>query len=251
MKKRALIIGLNYFNSENRETGNHLSAKSASTLYRERFHITDQDVLIDGSKKVTKQDILNSFDTLLKDTNRGDILIFHYVGKSRNNSCIVCGDDDEEITIDEFNSLLLDPLPEKVSIFIVFDSWFGGLNLRYCYEDFSTGKMVSSSSGKYKTCVSTNSWKSNTKTIEKSHISPLHTNVLILSSKSKSKGLLTSVIVQTFQSIYAYSLTLKLLMTYLKSNFVANGVKENVCMESGQHLDSEIVSIGDLLCAPI
>ncbi len=251
MKKRALIIGLNYFNSENRETGNHLSAKSASALYRERFHFTDQEVLLDGNKKISKHQILKAFDTLLNNTNRGDILIVHYVGKSRNSACIICGDDDEEISVDELNASLLEPLPDKVSLFIVFDSSFGGFNLRYSYEDFSKGKMVSSSSGLFKTCFSSDSWKSELKVIEKSHVSPLHTNVLIFSSKSKLRGLLTNVIVQTFQNIYAYSLTLKLLMTYLKSNFLANHVKENIHMESGQHLDADFVSIGDLLCAPI
>ena len=250
MNKRALIIGLNYFNSEEREIGNHELAKNASNLYRERLHVTDQKVLLDGQKKVTKMDILNSFDNLLKDTNRGDVLIFHFVGKSVNNKCIICGNADEQITNDEFCSFVLDPLPELVTLFLVFDSSMSGLNLRYSYEDFSSGKLTGKSSGLFKTCTNLETWKSESKIIERGHISPLHTNVFLLSSRAP-KGILTSAIVHALETIYAYSITIKLLLTHIRSTLRVNGCNESPILETGQHLDINLISLGDILSAPI
>lgn len=147
--KFALLVGINYKGSSYQLNGCINDVLNVKGLLENNYGYTNIVVLTDDTnKKPTKQNIINEFTNMLKNSISGDCLFFHYSGhgsytfdqsgdeKDRRDETIVTIDY-LDITDDEFRSILIKNLKPGVKLFALFDSCHSGtvMDLRYNYLD--------------------------------------------------------------------------------------------------------------------
>lgn len=87
-KRKALLIGINYFGQRGQLRGCINDVKNMSTFLHERFSYKRQDMVIltddqqNPRSQPTKQNIMQAMHWLVKDAQPNDSLFFHYSGTS-------------------------------------------------------------------------------------------------------------------------------------------------------------------------
>lgn len=146
--KKALLIGINYIDTENELYGcindvGSLKDRISNNGFTDITVLTDYTIL-----KPTKNNILNAFKNLLLNSSAGDLLFFVYSGHG---SYTLDRNGDEKtgydqmivpldlnmIIDDELKQIIQTNLKSNVTLFAMFDSCFSGsvLDLRYQYMD--------------------------------------------------------------------------------------------------------------------
>ena len=146
--KKALLIGINYYNTANELSGCINDAKNLETrLSKNGF--SKIDILTDNSViKPTKDNILNALKTLLIESKSGDKLFFSFSGHgtliSDENNDEKDGKDEGMVTIefdlivdDLFNEIIKTYLKTNVTLVVIMDCCHSGtiLDLKYQYLD--------------------------------------------------------------------------------------------------------------------
>ena len=146
MVKRALIVGINYKDSEAELKGCLNDCKNIYWLLRKRFGFERDNIAGLLESDATKANILNGFKWLVSKSKPGDTLFFSYSGhggsKLDRNGDERDGRDETIIPfdwasqgeiIDDQIKLILSKIPDGVKFFGLFDSCHSGtiLDLKY------------------------------------------------------------------------------------------------------------------------
>ena len=148
VRKKALIIGINYTNTSYALTGCINDADKMKTMLTDRG-FSDITLLTDvAAVKPTKANILTAFKQLLTGSRSGDLLCVYYSGHGSNRPDtngdetdrmdeMLVSIDGQDVMDDELKSLLHAHLPANVTVFGLFDSCHSGtvLDLKYQYMD--------------------------------------------------------------------------------------------------------------------
>lgn len=144
----ALLIGINYIGTENELSGCINDVIDINNLLTE-YNFDTITMLTDNTiQKPTRNNILESFTSLLKNAKSGDTLLFYYSGhgsyKKDLNAEEVTGYDQmiipidlQSIVDDDLKNIIQNNLPNGATLIAFFDSCFSGsvLDLPYTYMD--------------------------------------------------------------------------------------------------------------------
>jgi hypothetical protein len=155
-KKKALLIGCNYFGSRNELRGciNDVHNMKAFLMEFYNFKLENMVVLTDDQQDPkfvpTRQNMLNAMRWLVSDAHPNDSFFFHYSGHGSQvedvNDHKVDGLDDTIVPVDfqeagmimddELNDTLVKPLPSGCRLTAIFDCCHSGtvLDLPYIYN---------------------------------------------------------------------------------------------------------------------
>ncbi|KNG80239.1 metacaspase-1A, partial [Aspergillus nomiae NRRL 13137] len=154
--RKALLIGINYFNQKGQLRGCINDVKNMSTYLHENFgYPRDNMVLLTDDQQnpksqPTKANILRAMHWLVKDAKPNDSLFFHYSGHGGQTPDLD-GDEDDgydeviypvdfrqagHIVDDEMHRIMVNPLQPGVRLTAIFDSCHSGsaLDLPYIYS---------------------------------------------------------------------------------------------------------------------
>lgn len=146
--KNALLIGINYLNTEYQLNGCIDDAIRVKELLTS-FGFNNFNILTDLTDiKPTKTNILKEFENMLKNAKAGDILFVHYSGHGSytydTNRDERDGFDEMLVSLDlkavlddELKTIIKNNLKKDVTLVGLFDSCHSGtiLDLKYCYMD--------------------------------------------------------------------------------------------------------------------
>ncbi|KAK3111791.1 Ca(2+)-dependent cysteine protease [Teratosphaeriaceae sp. CCFEE 6253] len=155
-RRKALLIGINYFSQRGQLRGCINDVKNMSTYLNEHFGYKREDMVIltddqqNAMSQPTKANILRAMHWLVKDARPNDSLFFHYSGHGGQTKDL---DGDEEdgydeviypvdfrqaghIVDDEMHRVMVAPLQPGVRLTAIFDSCHSGsaLDLPYIYS---------------------------------------------------------------------------------------------------------------------
>ncbi|KAK5937500.1 Ca(2+)-dependent cysteine protease [Knufia obscura] len=155
-KRKALLIGINYFGQRGELRGCINDVKNMSTYLNQNFGYAREDMVIltdDQQNEMSqpkKRNILRAMHWLVKDARPNDSLFFHYSGHGGQTPDL---DGDEEdgydeviypvdfrteghIVDDEMHRIMVNPLQPGVRLTAIFDSCHSGsaLDLPYLYS---------------------------------------------------------------------------------------------------------------------
>ncbi|KAK8201565.1 Ca(2+)-dependent cysteine protease [Zalaria obscura] len=155
-RRKALLIGINYFGQRGQLRGCINDVKNMSTYLNEHFGYKREDMVIltddqqNPMSQPTKANILRAMHWLVKDARPNDSLFFHYSGHGGQTKDL---DGDEEdgydeviypvdfrqaghIVDDEMHRIMVQPLQPGVRLTAIFDSCHSGsaLDLPYIYS---------------------------------------------------------------------------------------------------------------------
>ena len=155
-RRKALLIGINYFNQKGQLRGCINDVKNMSTYLNGNFGYAREDMVIltddqqNPMSQPTKQNILRAMHWLVKDAKPNDSLFFHYSGHGGQTPDL---DGDEEdgydeviypvdfrvvghIVDDEMHRIMVNSLQPGVRLTAIFDSCHSGsaLDLPYIYS---------------------------------------------------------------------------------------------------------------------
>ena len=147
--RKALLIGINYTGSNFQLEGCINDIENMTTKLSSAYSFSSITKMTDTTTvKPTKDNILNGLKSLLVNSQKGDLLYFHYSGhggyvKDTNgdeldgNDELIYPIDMITITDDELKQIIISYLKEDVTLFAFFDSCFSGsvLDLKYQYLD--------------------------------------------------------------------------------------------------------------------
>lgn len=162
-KKKALLVGINYENTNNLLNGCINDINSIKELLITKYNYTDIITITDQTNlKPTKQNILIELSKLLDNSEYGDKLVFVFSGhgsfvRDTNNDELDGFDEllipvdaltnpKKSIKDDELKSIINSKLKQGVSLFSLIDSCFSGtaLDLKYNYlnSDFGNTETI-------------------------------------------------------------------------------------------------------------
>src|SRR5947199_1281369 len=141
-RRKALLIGINYFNQRGQLRGCINDVKNMSTYLNQNFGYAREDMVIltddqqNSMSQPTKTNILRAMHWLVKDARPNDSLFFHYSGHGGQTPDL---DGDEEdgydeviypvdfrtqghIVDDEMHRIMVKSLPAGVRLTAIFDS---------------------------------------------------------------------------------------------------------------------------------
>nr|A1CQZ0.2 RecName: Full=Metacaspase-1A; Flags: Precursor [Aspergillus clavatus NRRL 1] len=155
-KRKALMIGINYFGQKGQLRGCINDVKNMSTYLNQNFGYAREDMVLltddqqNPMSQPTKANILRAMHWLVKDAQPNDSLFFHYSGHGGQTPDL---DGDEEdgydeviypvdfrqaghIVDDEMHRIMVQPLRPGVRLTAIFDSCHSGsaLDLPYIYS---------------------------------------------------------------------------------------------------------------------
>ncbi|KAK6456705.1 caspase domain-containing protein [Scheffersomyces xylosifermentans] len=155
-RKKALLVGINYFGSQNELRGCVNDVKNMSSFLVERWGYRWEDIVIltddqrDIQRVPTKDNIFRAMQWLVKDARPNDSLVFHYSGHGGTTKDL---DGDEEsgmddviypvdfqqvghIVDDDMHAIMVRPLPPGCRLTALYDSCHSGtaLDLPYVYS---------------------------------------------------------------------------------------------------------------------
>ncbi|GFF92025.1 metacaspase-1A [Aspergillus udagawae] len=155
-KRKALLIGINYFGQKGQLRGCINDVKNMSTYLNQNFGYAREDMVLltddqqNPMSQPTKANILRAMHWLVKDAQPNDSLFFHYSGHGGQTPDL---DGDEEdgydeviypvdfrqaghIVDDEMHRIMVRPLRPGVRLTAIFDSCHSGsaLDLPYIYS---------------------------------------------------------------------------------------------------------------------
>ena len=152
--KRALFIGINYYNTRNELKGCVNDAVNMHRLMQHEFHFNDCKLLTDDNKYnvkalPTKTNIIKHIQWLTANTHAGDMLFFHYSGHGSQirdttqdeqdgmDEVLVPADYQQSgyITDDDLFRILVEAVPRGVTLVAVIDACHSGtmLDLPHMY----------------------------------------------------------------------------------------------------------------------
>jgi len=153
-KKTALLIGINYFGTENQLYG---CINDVNNIYERLKNqgVENNNIIILIEEKATRENIINELTNLLLNSQPNDLLFLMYSGHGtndvdkngdeivneigRNDQCVVPYDflTNGLILDDELKSIIQKHLKSNVTLFAMFDCCHSGtiLDLRYQYFD--------------------------------------------------------------------------------------------------------------------
>ncbi|KAF2815070.1 uncharacterized protein BDZ99DRAFT_408724 [Mytilinidion resinicola] len=155
-RRKALLIGINYFGQRGQLRGCINDVKNMSTYLNGHFGYKREDMVIltddqqNPMSQPTKQNILRAMHWLVKDAHPNDSLFFHYSGHGGQTPDLD-GDEDDgydeviypvdfrtagHIVDDEMHRIMVNPLLPGVRLTAIFDSCHSGsaLDLPYLYS---------------------------------------------------------------------------------------------------------------------
>ncbi|KAL4881432.1 Metacaspase-1A [Aspergillus karnatakaensis] len=155
-KRKALLIGINYFNQKGQLRGCINDVKNMSTYLNQNFGYAREDMVLltddqqNPMSQPTKANILRAMHWLVKDAQPNDSLFFHYSGHGGQTPDLD-GDEDDgydeviypvdfrvagHIVDDEMHRIMVKPLRPGVRLTAIFDSCHSGsaLDLPYIYS---------------------------------------------------------------------------------------------------------------------
>ncbi|RPA99200.1 peptidase C14 [Choiromyces venosus 120613-1] len=155
-KRKALLIGVNYFGQRGQLRGCINDVKNMSTFLHDRFNYKREDMVIltddqqNPRSQPTKQNILQAMHWLVKDAQPNDSLFFHYSGHGGQTKDLD-GDEGDgydetiypvdfryngHIVDDDMHRIMVAPLKSGVRLTAIFDSCHSGsaLDLPYLYS---------------------------------------------------------------------------------------------------------------------
>lgn len=155
-RKKALLVGINYFGSNNELRGCVNDIKNMSNFLNRRFGYSYDDMVIltddqnQRNKIPTKENIIRAMQWLVKDARPNDSLVFHYSGHGGVTKDLD-GDEDEgydeviypvdfeqagHIVDDDMHAIMVRPLPPGCKLTALFDSCHSGtaLDLPFVYS---------------------------------------------------------------------------------------------------------------------
>lgn len=164
MSKKALLIGINYFDTSSQLNGCHNDVDAVHELLVNIFGFRPENVEVlkdtpgDSNHKLadcpTRRNIVASMKELVKNSVAGDTLFVHYSGhgswtKDLNGEEpdkrdeMICTVDDNQILDDELNQMLVKDLPAGVKLRCLFDSCHSGsvLDLPYSWNFLDRAKL--------------------------------------------------------------------------------------------------------------
>jgi len=159
LNKKALLIGINYYNTPNQLSGCINDVNNMKTKLIERgFSDKNITLITDNSKskkKPTRNNIISEFTNLLKNGKEGDLLYFHYSGhgsyildtnKDELDGCdeMIVSCDMFGILDDELKSIINSNLKKDVTLVFFSDSCHSGsiLDLKYQFLDSTQNNNV-------------------------------------------------------------------------------------------------------------
>ncbi|KAI9894216.1 MAG: Ca(2+)-dependent cysteine protease [Vezdaea aestivalis] len=154
--RKALLIGINYFNQRGQLRGCINDVKNMSTYLNQNFGYAREDMVIltddqqNPMSQPTKANILRAMHWLVKDAKANDSLFFHYSGHGGQTKDLD-GDEDDGydeviypvdfrtanfIVDDEMHRIMVERLPAGTRLTAIFDSCHSGsaLDLPYIYS---------------------------------------------------------------------------------------------------------------------
>ncbi|KAI1913876.1 Ca(2+)-dependent cysteine protease [Ophidiomyces ophidiicola] len=155
-KRKALLIGINYFGQRGQLRGCINDVKNMSTYLNQSFNYAREDMVIltddqqNPMSQPNKANILRAMHWLVKDARPNDSLFFHYSGHGGQTPDLD-GDEDDgydeviypvdfrnagHIVDDEMHRIMVKSLPPGVRLTAIFDSCHSGsaLDLPYIYS---------------------------------------------------------------------------------------------------------------------
>ncbi|KAI7232119.1 peptidase C14 [Hortaea werneckii] len=155
-KRKALLIGINYFGQRGQLRGCINDVKNMSTYLNSHFGYKREDMVIltddqqNPMSQPTKANLLRAMHWLVKDARPNDSLFFHYSGHGGQTKDLD-GDEDDgydeviypvdfrqagHIVDDEMHRIMVQPLQPGVRLTAIFDSCHSGsaLDLPYIYS---------------------------------------------------------------------------------------------------------------------
>ncbi|MCJ1482793.1 Ca(2+)-dependent cysteine protease [Schaereria dolodes] len=155
-RRKALLIGINYFSQRGQLRGCINDVKNMSTYLNNNFGYAREDMVIltddqqNPMSQPTKQNILRAMHWLVKDATPNDSLFFHYSGHGGQTPDLD-GDEDDgydeviypvdfrvagHIVDDEMHRIMVQSLQPGVRLTAIFDSCHSGsaLDLPYIYS---------------------------------------------------------------------------------------------------------------------
>ncbi|PYH82018.1 hypothetical protein BO82DRAFT_335000 [Aspergillus uvarum CBS 121591] len=156
-KRKALLIGINYFNQKGQLRGCINDVKNMSTYLNQNFGYAREDMVLltddqqNPMSQPTKVNILRAMHWLVKDAQPNDSLFFHYSAGHGGQTPDLDGDEDDgydeviypvdfraagHIVDDEMHRIMVKPLQPGVRLTAIFDSCHSGsaLDLPYIYS---------------------------------------------------------------------------------------------------------------------
>lgn len=145
-KKKALIVGINYFRTSAELRGCINDAKCMEYLLKSKFGFRQENILMmtddhpDPLRRPTKANMMQGFRWLMMDLHPGDSLVFHFSGhgsQKRDYSgeetdgmnetlCPLDFKQAGEIVDDDLNRILINPLPKGVKLHAIIDACHSG-----------------------------------------------------------------------------------------------------------------------------
>ncbi|CEN61610.1 Putative Peptidase_C14-domain-containing protein [Aspergillus calidoustus] len=155
-KRKALLIGINYFGQKGQLRGCINDVRNMSTYLNQNFGYAREDMVLltddqqNPMSQPTKANILRAMHWLVKDAQPNDSLFFHYSGHGGQTPDLD-GDEDDgydeviypvdfrvagHIVDDEMHRIMVKPLRPGVRLTAIFDSCHSGsaLDLPYIYS---------------------------------------------------------------------------------------------------------------------
>ena len=239
--KFASLIGINYKNTSNELNGCINDTKNIKNLLQEKYGFNNFGFLTDDTPtKPTKQTIIYSLTSLLKNSISGDSLFFLYSGHG---TCTTDLNNDELdgqdelivpinatsinmcISDDELNLIIKNNLKPGVTLFALFDSCFSGtvLDLKYNLDSSDT-VIVNPSNQDTLGQVFMISGCTDQQTSADAFIG------------GKSSGAMTFAFIQTIKQ-YGTSITLKQLVTNMRQLLSDSGFEQIPQLSWGSVLD--------------
>ena len=232
-QKKALIIGLNYFGTDNQCLGCIENSNTFSACLKRKLHVTDSTILHDFDQKITKTTIFNAIDEISVGCDRGDIIFVYFAGQSLNDALIIS--ETESITLEEIQEAILEPLPRGVTVVFVLDCGIEKLGLRHCYSDKRKH----------------NSRESLITHDENMTIPETHSSIIAISHGDKSsRGVLTTSFIKCIEQEYTHTLKMSRFLEMMMNDFVTKFVHVSPKFEFGQLIDIA-VPFGRIVAAPI
>ncbi|KXJ91606.1 caspase domain-domain-containing protein [Microdochium bolleyi] len=155
-KRKALLIGINYFGQNGELRGCINDTKNLSTFLFERYNYKPEDTIIltddarDPIMQPTRANMIRAMQWLVKDARPNDSLFFHYSGHGGQTEDLD-GDEDDgydeviypvdfknagHIVDDEIHAIMVRSLPQGVRLTAIFDSCHSAttMDLPYVYS---------------------------------------------------------------------------------------------------------------------
>ena len=145
--KKAVLIGINYTNTENELYGCVNDAMNLKNMLKSKYNYKEENIKTILNEEATRQTILQEITALVKEASKGDSLILSYSGhgistNDRNGDeedgkdDLLVTSDNYAIFDDELKEILDTHLQEGVTLFALFDNCHSGTILDLPYQYF-------------------------------------------------------------------------------------------------------------------